>query len=45
MRVYSGIGSKQIADRAAPSPAGVPIRSPADVARWVFRSVVWLPLE
>src|SRR5262249_3601673 len=35
MRVYRYIGPKQIADRAIPTPTGAPVRSAADVVRWV----------
>src|SRR5262245_13695081 len=38
MRLYQYIGPKQIADRASPTPAGTPIRSAADLARWVRES-------
>src|SRR5262245_38567290 len=38
MRLYRYIGPKRIADRATPTPAGTPIRSAADVARWVRES-------
>src|SRR5262245_26937136 len=34
MRLYRYIGPKQIADRVSPTPAGTPIRSADDVARW-----------
>src|SRR5262245_39581494 len=35
MRLYRYIGPKRIADRATPTPSGTPIRTSADVMRWV----------
>jgi hypothetical protein len=35
MKMYRYIGPKRIADRIGPEPAGVPVRSPDDVRRWV----------
>lgn len=35
MRLYTYIGPKRIADRAPSTPAGTPIRSAADLVRWV----------
>jgi hypothetical protein len=35
MQLYRYVGPKRIADRIRPEPAGVPIRSPADVLDWV----------
>lgn len=35
MQLYRYVGPKRIADRVRSEPAGVPIRSPADVLAWV----------
>jgi hypothetical protein len=38
MRTYRYIGPKRIADQATSTPAGTPVRSAADVVRWVRES-------
>jgi len=38
MRLYRYVGPKQIAERATSTPAGTPIRSAADITRWILES-------
>lgn len=38
MRLYRYVGPKQICDRATATPGGTPIRSAADITRWIQAS-------
>lgn len=38
MRLFRYVGPKQIAERAPSKPAGTPIRSAADITRWILES-------